>query len=601
MSRFFTAQNTAPREGIARAEPNRTTTPTTRPAVKDHLNNVTEPRAAPLKPPVELPDQPFLGFGSSGVSLTSPIKLVVGHHDMRRRASPCKRRLLERSSFDSSSYYTWSESRSSKVNHLEVDATPIQLERGAQKPPKAQPPGLTHSPSGSDESVESKTLRVAGTDPELRRKRSETKILTPGAALPNGTNLAIETQADKASHNTPTSRRDSTPPAKVPEGTLHNKNGSNDVDKEQQNPCEIDIPYQKQSPRSEEESRSRNDFPLRFDEALESLLGACKVPSQKHNNAAGTPRVRDDAKRLHRLQKLINSNAQSRDAGNFDQSHALTPSSLMPHEELLDRGPDLKSPRSIFRNNITFTPTSLPTKCAAEDSATVSQSRNGHETRTQVFNRPNLASSSDVRMPWLRNEQFNESQGPLISEPWRGYQSIYQGQVLPEDEANGYNSYASNPGEFGGHGGKTRSPQPNSLAELSELRGPHNLDRGNLAYIQGDPEDNMDSYDVDTCGSGPGSTPFYNASYQYELLDYDKPAADLGENIYTPISAFAGVEQMATKNDNLHFREYRQWPNLVIPSRQDEYSNSPDNGQHREYNDPSKEHLAGFWRPNKLY
>lgn len=58
-------------------------------------------------PPVELPERPFLGFGSSGASLASPIKpgKHCGTPHGRRRPS-----LENQSIADSTSYYTWSHS-----------------------------------------------------------------------------------------------------------------------------------------------------------------------------------------------------------------------------------------------------------------------------------------------------------------------------------------------------------------------------------------------------------------------------------------------------------------------------------------------------------
>lgn len=58
-------------------------------------------------PPVELPDRPFLGFGSSGASLTSPVKpgkYCGTPHGKSRPSSENK------SVADSTSYYTWSRS-----------------------------------------------------------------------------------------------------------------------------------------------------------------------------------------------------------------------------------------------------------------------------------------------------------------------------------------------------------------------------------------------------------------------------------------------------------------------------------------------------------
>jgi len=64
-------------------------------------------------PPIELPDRPFLGFGSSGASLTSPIK--PGKHCGTRhgRSRPS---LENKSTADSTSYYTWSRSAHS-ISH----------------------------------------------------------------------------------------------------------------------------------------------------------------------------------------------------------------------------------------------------------------------------------------------------------------------------------------------------------------------------------------------------------------------------------------------------------------------------------------------------
>ena len=532
--------------------------------------------------------------------MTSPIKVVVDHHDVRRKTSPRERQEVEGSPFDSSSYYTWSESTSSKVTHPMVDVTPNQVQHDAREKPKEQLRGFTHCSSSPDKTFEDKTPRVSDIDPEIRRKRSKTRTLTPNAAPPDVTTVA---QAEEASHSTLNTREDTASPAELPEGSLRNRNVSQNVDQEEKPPFEVNISCEMQPSRSDQEARTRHDLPLRFDEALESLLGACKVPSQKHKNAADTPRVHEYAKEVHRLENPMNNSIQPQDAGNFDQSHALTPNSLVSHEKILDRGPDLYSPRSLLRTNITYTPASLPAYCGAEDFATFSRSEEVHKTPTQVLNRPSLAPSSDVRTPRLlhRYEQSNRSQGPLPSESWHACQSIYQGQILPDDEVDGYNSYASDPEKFSGQGGETQSPQLHNFAEPSELRGPHNLDRGNLAYIEGALEDSRDSYDVDIPGSTLSSNPFYNASHQSQLLDYDNPAADLRENLYTPISAFAGVEQIGTKKDNLHSHRYRHWPNFVIPAGQDGYGNNPDNRQQRKYSEPDKEHLAGFWRPNKLY
>ena len=601
MSRFFTAQNTAPRGSIARAERNRITTSTTQPTVKDHPNNAMEPMTASSNLPIELPDRPFLGFGSSGVSLTSPNKVVSDYHDKCRKTSPRKCQSVEGSSFDSSSYYTWSESPSSKVDHPKVDATPIQVQHDAREKPEEQPPSFTHCPSSSGETIEGKTPRVAGISPKIRRKQSKTRTLTPNAAPPDGANAATEAQAEEASQDTPSARRDTASLAELPEGGSRNPAGSRDVYKEVRTPYKVDMPHQMQPSRSEQGSRTRNDLPLRFDEALESLLGACKVPSQQHKNAADTPSVCDNAKEVHRLEESLNNRTQPQDAGNLDQGHALTPNSLVSHEKGVNKDPDRDSPRSIFRTNIAYTPASLPGYCGAEDSTMFFRSRELQKTSTQVLNRSSLASSSDVRPPWLlhRNEHFNESQLSLPSESWRGYQSIYQNQVLPDDDVDGYNTYASNPGEFRGQGGETLSPQLHNFAEPSELRGPHDLDRRDLAYIEGDLEDNMDSYGLDISDLGLSSNAIYNASHQ--PLEYDSPAADPRENIYTPVAAFAGVEQIGTNNDSLHSRMYRHWPTFVIPAGQDGFNNRPGDRQQREYDDPSKEHLTGFWRPNKLY
>ena len=61
----------------------------------------------PRLPPVELPDRPFLGFGSSGLSLTSPTKPNRCHDSPPQGFQPSsERRALVRST----SYYTWSPS-----------------------------------------------------------------------------------------------------------------------------------------------------------------------------------------------------------------------------------------------------------------------------------------------------------------------------------------------------------------------------------------------------------------------------------------------------------------------------------------------------------
>lgn len=71
--------------------------------------NSYDVRRLPLSslPPVELPDRPFLGFGSSGASLTSPIKRGRHCGTPHGRYRPS---LDNKSTDDSASYYTWSRS-----------------------------------------------------------------------------------------------------------------------------------------------------------------------------------------------------------------------------------------------------------------------------------------------------------------------------------------------------------------------------------------------------------------------------------------------------------------------------------------------------------
>ena len=61
----------------------------------------------PRLPPVELPDRPFLGFGSSGLSLTSPTKPNRCHDSPPQGFQQSSER---RASVLSTSYYTWSPS-----------------------------------------------------------------------------------------------------------------------------------------------------------------------------------------------------------------------------------------------------------------------------------------------------------------------------------------------------------------------------------------------------------------------------------------------------------------------------------------------------------
>jgi len=101
---------------------------------RDNSHNVRRPPSSSL-PPVELPDRPFLGFGSSGASLTSPVKPGKHCATPLRRSRPS---LENQSTADSTSYYTWSRSAQS----LTRAPTPsprhrsrsLQIRRASPKP-----------------------------------------------------------------------------------------------------------------------------------------------------------------------------------------------------------------------------------------------------------------------------------------------------------------------------------------------------------------------------------------------------------------------------------------------------------------------------------
>ena len=128
-----------------------------------------------MPPLLELPETPFLGFGTSGLSMSSPVKLNQQMHTPNRNTrTSCHHTAPTRST----TYYTWSRSGT-----LSTDSLPVH------------PASETRQSSGLQHKCQLKRQLVSQTPPnqDLQMKYSPRKFEIPGH--PENTVLGLEMPA----------------------------------------------------------------------------------------------------------------------------------------------------------------------------------------------------------------------------------------------------------------------------------------------------------------------------------------------------------------------------------------------------------------------
>ena len=103
------------------------------------------PPTEPHSPLVTLPDRPFLGFGSSGATLTSPMKPGKCHDKIPRSS---RSSINDRSYVGSTTYYSWSESDNS-IAHPRTTIEEVRKRGSVQETTEAShSPPSTRQPNG---------------------------------------------------------------------------------------------------------------------------------------------------------------------------------------------------------------------------------------------------------------------------------------------------------------------------------------------------------------------------------------------------------------------------------------------------------------------
>ena len=112
MSRYFASTGCRNLRGTTASDERLGSLDNSDPPKRCHKQRVTEMSTYPDQsslPPVDLPETPFLGFGSVGGSLVSPVRRNDSPILAHRRLEPTRH---DKSSICSASYFSWSETRS---------------------------------------------------------------------------------------------------------------------------------------------------------------------------------------------------------------------------------------------------------------------------------------------------------------------------------------------------------------------------------------------------------------------------------------------------------------------------------------------------------
>ena len=595
MSRFFTAKSTDQKEDAARRDQNsRRPSPTH--CMTKGFEGTDRATTAPFSPPVELPELPFLGFGSSGINTLSPVKVTVSGDAPYGTITPRRPHSSTRSSIGSSSYYTWTTTPSSKAHRrCGTDGTSSKVCRDSPKTRKPLLSSVAHCQSRSKESVNDKALHFSEVDTEINHNSLESQALNLDNASPHKANRSEEGEAEKSfcsgqkprsgaaihlsslaggepAHGEPAHGEPAhgEPAANAPDQSLR-READDQADNECQGATEL-----------EAKERTVNGFPLCFDEALERLLDACNFPSNQLKTSISTPRMSKYSDQVQYRDGLDN-NSKSENVGKLGRILAPCSQSIDYCKEYSKRNCGLQSPSLTITNHTSYSTTSLLDNDNGNYSTTLARKDRGSKPPTEV---PARSISTQ--------ETFSHGHGRRHpSDAWRGYRNIYQGQLLPDVDA-GSNEYNISSGEnsFDRRGGMWPTHQSGSAKDISEAFPA--IDEESLSH---NVQDHPNSYDDDTDYWEPTSDPLYNESQHYQAPDYGDGTSDLLETI--PIPSFAATKRTKSpeSSDSLDAR-------ITTSAMSTEHcgdDNTLNGHQQLDQAEPCDAHWAGFWRPNKLY
>ena len=280
MSRYFNTKRPDETNGMAGAGQMNKLSSGLRQDVGNSADSDGSRSRSPL-PPVELPERPFLGFGSSGMTSTSPIRVDRHQGRLCRTSSQSEAANPRRPSTASSSYYTWSTSVASASigQHTALKSPPVEIRhyiRKAQKQKVAQEPMFDEPPEAITDAVPNQKLKEMIED--QARQKSTSEEASPDAPTFTNTMQAKDfALGDQVRRSGTSSRHPTSEPS--------SNNVTESVHREKAGKIEAHS-VSESSDRAvvlEPKTDRERTLPLSFDTALERLLSNCQLPSLSVN------------------------------------------------------------------------------------------------------------------------------------------------------------------------------------------------------------------------------------------------------------------------------------------------------------------------------
>lgn len=625
MSRFFTATRADTRASDAEHKKGGASATNTLAQGADDVDKYM--RALSL-PPLDLPDRPFLGFGSSGATLTSPVKMAIHRNTLCRRSSQSEAGSSRRSSISPSSYYSWSTSAPSVKNQqIEVHAMSPEVRHGLHDTPQAPSPGLRRRGSTSNKNI-APNLLDATEHSSKRQHQTSTEEKLASRVPSEGNDTRLEPHRGVSSRKVMTAQRDGTALDVGSEDKAQMDTQVDGGNKNEKAHVKSDAEHRDHHIASEPGPCIGNDFPLSFDTALESLLRTCKVSLSRSERPTATSIKNELPHGTRSRQGQPDNRERGNNAGSTDQGCTLASASRRPSRRASEAEFSPQPPVSKTNETISIPNPNLPYAKNDGDFPKASLVAEKAELQAQSPERsPSGQEPADVPISLLRQRNGQDHdyiypqahQGIFHSGAWHGYQAIYKDQMLPDDDASWNRPPVTEAGVLGFQGEQqwSQEQQP-TYAEGTELNYPLDIAEDDPSNGQRGSEDAHD----DTHYWDSKSYPHYDGVSQLQQFDdsysdnvlgqrnprqfsdsgYGYSTASMREEIYSPNSVFARPDAATMYHDAIASPDARELNSYSsFTTAQNIFHESMCHQRQNGHDAGNESPLANFWRPNRLY
>ena len=615
MSRYFTAKRPEKKENNIDQEHKRTEASAVHAPARGR-GDVDRSTSVSSLPPVDLPDRPFLGFGSSGATLTSPVRFAIHRDVPNRRSIRSESGSSRRSSISSSSDYSWSISAPSRKedHHSRMDTNPAEISHDRHETPQAQTPGVQRP-----ESIPKKQLCVKPQDATGRGAGGKQQIVAeeksrsrPASA---GINPRIEPQEEDLPREMMRGPRENIMQGTCPKDSTQmctqtavmEKNGRSKVEQDNEHHVHRNILEPRQS--------NGTRFPSSFDRALEDLLQTCNVSLNRSKDPVATSNGNEPLNQTQSHGSPLGISARGQDTSVTDQTKRFNSDktypdgqafkSVCPQSSKLETSvPNVKVNSNFSQPENARNPPSKPTP---EVSKILTHSPN----RTWPGHEPTASHSS---LGWHQYEQQHDhtsvraTQGSISSGAWHGYQTLYGNQVIPDhevdvdvderyaldtehqdgqDEQEWFQHHAAD-----ADGAESGFPFEGTQIDLlyaqqgpkDSYTGAHDWESTHLPYDKFDERRPVVNNNIDLDVKHP-------IIYRFSDSGYGRSTITPGESPCSPISVFSRPEDNATTE--VRIMDTTSAPNV--------YGQRISHRWRPAQIDDNETYLADFWRPNRLY